>query len=236
MLKNLIASEDIPSPQLISDMRTLCSLSAEELRGIAEAFESIPDTESQGSFREALFSKIRPLEIDSEKLSSSIGVTLFLWDQWGSLGLTKEQVLADFKSLNLSKDQLTNLKPLLDALQLKLGALLRRRAEAGVLDTGTPQIDSAHTVIDARAIFKSSTYDEDRGEKQAYFEFDRFIPIAILEIVSELNDDKSTQAYLLTESTLEQLCGILDRTRKRLKILNAQLPTPSDQGGDDYAD
>ena len=230
MLDNLTATEGIPSTELIRDIRTLCGLEKEQLEVIAEAFRSLPEEQTDDSIREALLPRIRALPIDAEELSSSIKVTLFLWKRWGSLGLTKEQVIDDLRSLEVPPDQVTNVEPLLDALELKLGDLHRQRIEATALATGNPCIDSALAVVDIRAVFESNKYDEDQGDEQAYFALDRFLPIAILEIVSELNDVKSTQTYLLTEKTLQEFCDILDRTKKRLETLKAKLPSPNSKG------
>ena len=230
MLDNLTATEGIPSAELIRDIRTLCGLKKEQLQAIAEAFRSLPEEQTEDSIREALLPQIRALPIDAEELSSSVKVALFLWEQWGSLRLTKEQVIDDFGSMNLPQDQMTNVEVLLDALELKLGHLRRKRAESAALATGNPSIASACAVVDIRAVFQSNKYDEDLGDAQPYFALDRCLPVAILEIVSELNEVKSTHTYLLNEKTLQELCDILDRTKKRLDILKARLPSPSGKG------
>ena len=232
MLDNLTGTEGLPSPDLIRDLRALCSLGKEELAGIAEAFTSIPEEPTTESIREPMLAKLRSVKADPETLSSASRVLLeFLWPQWGRRHLTKGHVVSDLRGLNVSPDHLANVSPLLDAMERKLGGLQQEGAEHGALATGTPQIDSAACVIDARAVFKESRYEKDLGDTQPYYNFHHFVPVAILEIISQLNDDKATQAYLLTAKTLDQLCDILLRAKKRLEIVQRQLAAA--QGDDE---
>lgn len=228
MLENLAGTEGLPSPELIRDLRTLCGLGRRELAGIADAVASMPQEPTEEDIADAILPKLRTVKADPEKLTSAVRVALFLWSRWARYALTKQQIASDLQGLDITPEQLENVTPLLDAMQAKLGVLQRERADQQALGTGTPRIDSAACVVDARAVFKSSQYEKDAGDQQPYFDFERFVPIVILEIISELNDDKTTQAYLLNERTLEQLCDILERARKRLRLVQKRLSSSSE--------
>jgi len=224
MLHNLSGSEGIPSPELVRDLRVLCQLGETLLAEMAEAFASLPDDITGDSLGESLLPRLPVSKAEPERLSTAFKAALFLWQQWARRELTRAQIIADLDSLGVSADELANVSPLLAAMESKLGAIRRRRAESLALGTGLPQIESVSCVVDARAVFKSPKHDEERGGDQPYFDFDHFVPIVILEIISELNDERTTQSYALTEKTLDQLRDILARADRRLEAVKAQLP------------
>lgn len=223
MLDNLAGPEGLPSPELIRDLRTLCGLDAPVLQAIADTFRNLPDNLTDDVFAKTLAGSLRGLRTDAEELSTAVKVAVFLWERWSGRGLRRDQISDDLGSLGVEDAQLSNVGPLLDAIESKVGVLSRERREASVLRTGTPRIESATCVIDIRAVFGSSRYDEEAGEEQAYFQFDHFVPAATLELVSEINDEKLTRSYLLTEKHLDQLCNILVRAKQRLHIVKRQM-------------
>jgi len=160
-----------------------------------------------------------------------VSVALFLLRRLSDRNITKEQVLSDLAGLQLSTAQLKGVEPLLSVIEKKRVPIAKQKMEAHALGTGTPRIDSAICVVDARAIFQASKHEKLKGDDQEYFRLDRFVPVAILEIVVELNDEKNTHAYLLTEHTLQQLCDILDRTKKRLQVVKKHLVPQEDESG-----
>lgn len=229
MLDNLAGSEELASSELIRDLRTLCSLDSADLDAIGEVLTDLPEEFQENELRSAMSARLRSLRTDPEKLNTSAKVARFLWEQWARLRLSKDQIVSDLQSLDIPSQQLANMQPLLNAMEQALGSLQRRQAEFHAIGIGTPRIDSAACVVDARAVFQSLKYDRELEENQAYFELDHFLPIAILEIVSELNEDKATHSYVLTESTLDQLCDILARAKKRLKIVKRHLRVAEDE-------
>jgi len=223
MLQNLAGPGGLPSAELIGDLRTLCGLGQEELTVLKEVFIDLSEDPGEEEMSGAVLSKLHSLKTDPGALSTSVRVALFLWQQWARRGLTREQVSSDLASLDVPPEQLANVSGLLDAMEQRLGVLEEQRSDSHALGTGNPQIKSAICAVDARAVFKSSSYDKELGENQAYYQFDRFIPVAILEIVSELNDEKATHSYLMTEETLSQLSDILRRARMRLDTVKREL-------------
>jgi len=224
VLNNITGDDGIASPEFIRDLRVLCSLGEDTLKGVAETFGSLPDEPREEGIDDLLTAKARLLKGDPEKLAAALRAAGFLWRQWGRHRLTKEKVLSDFRDLNLTQEQVASVAPMLDAMGRKIGILQRHGAEQGALGTGTAQIDSAICVVDLRAVFESPDYHEDLGDEQPYHHLDHFVPVVVLEVVSELNGDKATQSYLLTEKTLGQLCDILLRAKKRLEIVRNHVP------------
>jgi hypothetical protein len=223
MLENLTGEEGFPSPELIRDLRILLSLDAAELDAVARVFRNLPEEVTNEGLSKVLHEQFRTAGSDPEKVSTSLRVILYVFKAWEQRRLTKEQVASDFASLGLSAEVSKKVQPLLDAMAEKIGGFRRDRLEERALATGTPSIDSALCVVDARAVFRASRYDDSLGDDQPFLQVDHFIPVAILEIVSELNDDKRTQAYLLTEETLGQLIEILSRAKKRLGTVKAKI-------------
>ena len=223
MLQNLAGPGGLPSPELINDVRTLCGLGEEELAVLKDVFIDLAEDPSEDEMSGTVLSRLHSLKTDPGALSASVRVALFLWQQWSRRGLTREQVSSDLGSLGVPPEQLANVSPLLDAMEQRLGVLEKQRSDSHTLGTGNPQIQSAVCAVDARAVFKSSSYEKELGEDQPYYQFDRFIPVAILEIVSELNDEKATHSYLMTEETLSQLSEILRRARTRLDAVKKEL-------------
>lgn len=235
MLDNLAGRTGLPSRRLLEDLRVLCGLEVPKLAEITDVFRNLRDELTEDAVLEVASERARSLRTDPETLRTAVGVAFFLWTQWGRRGLTRKEILSDLESLDLGPEQMDNLRPLLDAMEEKLGSLQKHRAESHAFRTGTPRVDSVVCVVDARAIFASLNYQEDLGEEQPYYKLDRFVPVTILEIVSELNDRKTTQAYLMTEETLEQLCAILGRAKKRLGIVKRKLSMPDapEEGSND---
>lgn|GEM_PF-5826950 len=226
MLDNLVGPEDTPSQVLIEDFRTLCGLSSDALRHMGKAFEALRDDFTTGAALRDTVAALRSFEAEPQ-VEPSARVALFMCHQWASRALTREQIVNDIRSLGTTEEQLANFTPLLDAMENKLGAFQRREEEEHVLGVGTPHIEFANCVFDARAVFAGRRYDKDLDESQPYFQFDRFIPIVVLEIVAELNDEATTHAFLLTEAKLEQLYDILKRARTRMTVLKNSLLSDS---------
>jgi hypothetical protein len=233
MLDNLSGSEGIPSPEFVRDLRALCGLGKDDLAKIAGAFEAIPAEPTDESISNALRENTRDLQASPETIVSSLRVAVFLWKQWERRQLGKNDIEADLLSLETPQDQMANMGSLLDAMERKIDALRRERIEANAISIGTPLVDAAACSVDARAVFRSSRHEKDGGDEQPYFQIDRFVPVAILELVSRINDEKDTQAYLLTESTLDQLSDILARAKTRMRLVKAHCLFQGKKGGDD---
>jgi hypothetical protein len=224
MLDNLSRSEGMPPPELIRDLRILCGLGADALAGVAEAFKSIPDELTEEAIADAIKEKVRGLKVDPETLTSATRVAVFVLERWERRELQKADIISDLRSIDIGQEQLSNMASLLDAMEQKIAILRHQRIESSTIAVGTPLIDSVLCVVDARAIFKSSKHREDGDDNQPYYQVDHFVPVAILEIVSKINSDKGTHAYLLTESTLNQLYDILGRARKRIVLVRSKFP------------
>ncbi|RJP32940.1 MAG: hypothetical protein C4547_12895 [Phycisphaerales bacterium] len=231
MLENIMGTKGLPSADLIRDLRTLCSLDPSEIASIADVIADLPEQLEAEDVSDEGLSRLALLKTDPEQLNRAVKAALFLLQRWSDRDFTKDQVLSDLAGLRLSSDQVGAVQPLLSAMEKKRAPIARQRAEAHALGTGTPRIDSALCVVDARAVFQSTRHDKLKGDDQQYFRLDRFVPIAILEIVAELNDEKTTQSYLLTEETLEQLCQVLDRARRRILVVKKHLDLPEGQCG-----
>ncbi len=240
MLDNLLGADAAPTRALIDDLRVLCDLSPSDLERIGQSVAAAPDEGFDiGALREHIARNLRSLRATPEKLSSVLSVAEFILRQWGKLALDRKRVVDDIRSTGATEEQLEHLKPVLDAIECKIEAFLRTHIERSALKTGTPSISSAVCVCDARAVFRNLKYHKDQGDTQPYFSIDRFVPVVVLELVSELNDKEKTQSFLLTESTLAELCDILSRAQKRLSsvskavgVIDHRPEAPNDQTGD----
>jgi len=230
MLENIVANKGLPSDKLIADLRAFCSLPEDALLQIRDAFNSLSGDVSEESAASTITERLQGLGMDTADLQTIPSVVIFLWRRWASHHLTKEKILADLRSINIPQNQIENVSPTLDAMETTTEELHRQQTLQFALASVTPRIDSAFCFLDARAIFKSHRHDSDRGEEQAYFEFDRFVPVVLLEIVSELNEQKKTQSYLLTEKELTQMVDILSRACTRLKSVKKHLGLKDDTG------
>ena len=222
MLDNISGPDAIASTALIEDLKALCSLPKEELSTLAKTFATLSGvlTEADGI---KLMSALKPLRVDPEMLQPGLNAAKYVWETWASAGLSKDQVLADFRSLGLSDEQLQNVIPLINAMEGKLGTIRRRQGEKLALGIGTPLITNCAFVVDARTIFKNRKFHEDAGDSQPYYEVDFLLPIVILEIMSELNNKKDTASFVLEERELDDMINILSRAKKRLKIVKNQI-------------
>ena len=221
MIVNLTATGSFPSPELIRDLRTLFSLEPGELETIAQVFRSLQNEISPHAMFSVVHDRFRNLKTDPEKLITSFRVASFVFENWERLRLTKEQVASDLVGLGIDPKKA---QILLNAMEEKISSVGPIRREERTLATGTPSIESVTCVVDARAVFRGSKFDESLGKDQPYMQLEHFVPIATLEVVSELNDEKQTQSYLLTEDTLDQLTKILGRAKERLNIVKMALP------------
>jgi len=226
MLENLSGKDGVPSSELVRDIRTLCSMEQKQLQSLAGAFENLPEDLSNQSVAEVFSKNLHLLKADPEQVSTSANVALYIWNRWSSKRLSKDQIVSDLQGLDINESALKNVMPLLNAMQKRVQDLRKLRIEHGVLATGTPTIDSAMCVIDGRAVFQSGKHEDELTDNQEYFQIDHFVPIATLEIISELNDEKVTHSYLLTEDKLDQLKDILDRAYKRLINVKEHLCPP----------
>ena len=226
MLENLSGKDGVPPPELIRDLRTLCSMESKQIQALADAFENLPKALSKQSVAEVFSKNLHLLKADPERVSSSAKVALYLWDRWSAERLSKDQIISDLQSLDIDEPALKNVMPLLNAMQKRVQDLRKLKIETTVLATGTPTIDSAMCVIDGRVVFQSGKHEDELTDSQEYYQIDHFVPIATLEIISELNDEKATHSYLLTEAKLNQLKDILDRASKRLAAVKERLCPP----------
>jgi len=226
MLDNIAGKDGLPSSELIRDLRTLCRMESDQLEAFADAFENLPKDLSEQPIASVFSKNLYKLEADPEQISTGARVVLYLWDRWSAERLSKDQILSDLQSLDIDESALKHVMPLLNAMQKRVQDLQRLRVETGALATGTPTIDSATYVVDGRVVFQSGKYKDELNDKQEYYQIDHFVPIATLEIVSEINEEKTTHSYLLTESTLNQLKDILDRASKRLAVVKERLCPP----------
>ncbi len=224
MIDNLLGPDAIPKEALITDLRALSNLSGCDLGHLADGIAAIPDESAGEAAGKNLSRALRSLETDPLVAERALRVALYVHRQWARRKLTRAQIIEDVRSLGIGDEQVANLSPLLDAMEGKLDAVRRRTGERHVLATGTPRIESATCVCDARAVFASQTYEQDQGDSQDYFVLDHFVPIVLLEIVAELNDEETTHSFLLTEEEIEQLCDVLGRARKRMATLSVALP------------
>ena len=220
VLPNIAGAEGVPSPKLVSDLRKLMGLPREQLEGLAAVYGAITTEKlEEDDFDTVLLQEARSVELDLEELLLCLRVSAFVMKRWAAQDLTKEQILQDIRSLGVPEEQQRNVELLIDAIAEKV-PLLRAEGAAGiVLGTGTPRVDSAACVIDARAVFKSARYDPHEEVSQPYFVIDRFVPVAVLELVGQLNDEKTNHSFLLTERTLRQLHDILARALKRMRAV-----------------
>lgn len=223
MLENLRGNKGLPSPDLIQDLRTLCTLDQADIDSITDFIANQPEQREDETDLSERLSKLSSMKTDPEKIIRAVKVATFLLEQWSRVGISKEQVISDLVGLQLAEENIKALQPLLNAMEKKLDSVARKKAESHALKTGTPQLDSVVCAVDTRAIFKSTKHEKDKGDNQDYFQLERFLPVAILEVVAELNDDKTTQSFLLTEESLNQLCDILDRAKKRMQVVKKSL-------------
>jgi hypothetical protein len=231
MLENLWpTSQGLLPSGLVTDLRTLCSLGKEELSTIASAFDSLLDGASEQDVESAVAERVRDMKTDPGKLSSAVDVAVFVWSRWARFCLTKPQVVADLSSIGTTGSELENVSPLLDAMERKIESLRRQQAIRFTLSSGTPSLKSTICVIDARAVFRGLRHDKSLGEDQEYFDFDRFVPVVILEIVSELNKEETTHSFVLTKKQLNQMSEILTRAKRRLEITEKQLGITGNAG------
>ncbi len=228
MLDNLIGNEDIPKPALIEDIKRLGALEKKHLNSIGNAIQSLSEIKIEGSIIDSIVPELKNTSLDNKELEQLIGVTFLLWQKWALHDLTRKQVDDDIKGLGLPQENFKNLIALFDVLESKLYLMheqLSEYAEYSALHTGTPIIETVHTAIDVRAVFKYSGQHVSRSNKQPSLEIDYFVPVVIMEFVSELNNEKSTHSYLLTESTIEELSDILSGVQKQLQVIKSQLPS-----------
>jgi hypothetical protein len=226
MLENLVGKDGLPSPDFVRDLRRLCRMEADQLQVFADTFENLAEDLSDQSIAADIVKNLRVFKVDPEQIASSIRVALYLWDRWNLRRLSKDQIIADLQSLAINESALKNAKPLLNAMEKRLRDFRKFRIQDTVLATGTPKVDSAMCVIDGRTVFQSGKHEDKLNDSQEYYQIDHFVPIAILEIISELNGEKTTHTYILTESTLDNLKDILDRAGKRLAVVKERLCPP----------
>jgi hypothetical protein len=223
MLENLVAGEGVPSQTLIKDLQTLCALSAQDLAEFTIVFAGLPEDASREDATDALLKRLERIIPDTDKLKTAISVAVFVWTRWATRRLTKAQVICDLEGIGVAESQRVAATPLLDAMEGKIESLRRQMSLGFVLGTGTPKIKSAICVVDARAVFDSQEHDETLGLAQPYFNLDRLVPIVVLEMISELNGEKATHAFLMTETGLTEVREVLDRARQRLDIVKKQI-------------
>lgn len=218
MLDNITGPGRIASAALIKDLKALCRLGNEPLSRIAEAFQNIT-LELGDSDTQQLASALKSLRVDPGVLQPSLNAARYVWTRWARQNLTKDQVLSDFRSLELKEEELKNVIPLLNVMESRVGAVRHKNQESTALNTGAPLIRTCSYAIDARTIFRGSEFQEKLGDRQPFYEVDFFMPVLILEIVSELNNEKETNSFILDEKELDDMITILSRAKKQLKVV-----------------
>lgn len=234
MLDNLTGSSGVPSEELINDIKSLCRLSPKDLREIAKVFAQFGKSffSKQSEALKIMEKNVTAFHKDRKLLTVVLPASGFILHKWAQRDLTREQVVDDLVGIGISDEEKAKLEPLLDSMEKNVGSIRDKLLESHAESLGLPRVESVTCACDARAVFRSNSYEEDQGDEQPYFVLNRFIPVAILEIVTLLNEEKTTHSFLLDEEELEDLCNVLQRARKRIERVKAGLGRMSKLNGD----
>jgi len=225
MLDNLVGPDGIASKELVNHVRKLCELTREDLSSMANVFAELKESvlSEEGKFLQSVEKNVKAFQKDRNLLPHIPGVSTFIFKQWAQRNLTRKQILDDLAGIGISEQQKAKLELLLTAMEENIDAARRELLEYTAIRIGIPKIKNVLCSCDARAVFRDFKYQEEEGDEQPYFVLDHFIPVAILEIVSRLNEEEINHTFLLDEENLNDLCNILQRARKRLEQVKAAL-------------
>jgi len=225
MLENIVGPEGVAPEELDRDIRILCALSSKDLRDMAKVFAQFTGSlvSDENKVLKSIEKNVKSFQKDRSLLNSALPAAGFILRRWAERDLTRAQIVDDLVGLEISEEQKANLEPLLDVMEENIQSIRNELLESHAMNLGIPRIKTATCACDARAVFRSNRYDEAKDDEQAYFVLSRFVPVAILEIVSELNEQKTTHGFLLNEEQLEELINILQRARKRIERVKARL-------------
>lgn len=225
MLDNLVGPEGLASEKLVCDVRSLCSLAPEDLNDVAKVFSQLGKTivSEKNKFLKAIEKNVKGLQKDRELLRNIPEVSAFILERWARYNLTREKIVDDLIGVGLAEEQKENLAPLLAAMEENAASVRQELLEQTALATGVPIMTNVLCSSDARAVFQEYKYHEEKGNDQPYFVLDHFVPVAILELVSELNEEQTNHSFLLTEENLKNMCNILQRAQTRLERVKAAL-------------
>ncbi len=219
MLENLLGPDRVASEELVSDMRTLCRLGGDDLRGLAKVFAELgasilsEETEAIRSIEK----NVKAFQKDRKLLNSALPASGFVLRRWAQRNLIREQVVDDLVGIGISEEESANIAPLLDAMEQSVESLRDHLLENHAMSLGVPRIRSATCACDARAVFRTNRYEKSRDDSQPYFVLNGFVAVAILEMVAELNEEETTHAFLLDDEQLKDMEKVLQRARKRMK-------------------
>lgn len=219
MLESLVGPDGVASEELISDVKALCSLGVEDLSEMAKVFAEFGESviSDQTDALRRIESNVKAFQKDRKLLKSALPASGFILHRWASRNLTRKQIVDDLAGIGISEQQKANIALLLDAMEQHVGSIRSSLLEQHALSLGVARIKSATYACDMRAVFETNKYEEVQGDNQPYFVLKRFVPVAVLEILSELNEKTTTHSFLLDEKQLKDLLNILERARKRME-------------------
>ena len=225
MLENLIGPDGVPSEELVNDIRDLCGLGADDLSAMAKVFAEFGESivSNQADALKSIEKNVKAFQKNRKLLESALPASGFILHRWARHNLTRKQILDDLVGIGISDEQRKNISPLLDAMEGNIGSIRDRLLKSNAMNIGVPSIKSATYACDMRALFETNKYEEAQDDNQAYFVLNHFVPIVILEIVSELNEKTTNHSFVLDDKKLEELQNILQRARKRMEKVKMSL-------------
>ncbi len=185
---------------------------------------------SQVSWAE-LNSLSRMLGLDSGEVSRVVFFARFVLSNWESSNLGIEELKADFRSLEVSETELSEVAAFFSELND-----VRKAVQAGYLEgiyenLGLPTIDDINLIWDIRPVFKEFAYlqgeNKDKNENEDYTKVLRHSFMLIMELISTRTDgNNETATFQFSVAEFENFVQGIQKAQKQLAALQKAYAQP----------
>lgn len=226
MLANLLAGEGLASADLVADVKALLGLSPEAVAVIVRVLERALGRELDHGVQVEATRLLQGVAIPPELAARVVKLGFFIAQKAARHRLTVDHIQADLRSVGASDGQMSSVAPIVEAIVAKLEATQRRQRNSFVAQTGVATLASVSCVIELRGVFRPDEADASRRElNESPGTLESLLPFVLLELITELNDERKTFTCALRPNDLDRMLRVLRRARKRMRGLFAALPS-----------
>jgi len=209
--------DELPAKELLEDFRKLLKLEATALEKAHDIVEIRSKTLGQNpkDVRKEVKEALRTWKGDRDVLDDVVRLTQYVLRRTTDRSVSTQQALEEIAGLLEPDSVPPEVFEYFRSLEESASRIWVRERERFTNSVAAPAFLGASYSCQLRPAF-GSDYDEELGEEQSYFRVCRWAPSVALEIVPELNGEKTTSSILLSVDELQTLSDILGRALKRM--------------------
>lgn len=171
------------------------------------------------------------LNVEMDDLAAVLSLANALAQRSELTGVAVTEAVSEIRQITEYEQLAEKLQVFVDGLRDNTDAVNLERRRAIAERSGIHQLVAVEALCDLRAVFCASVppLSEELTEDSSMVA--ELLPLAILEVSAELNEERVTHAYQLDVHSLKRLIRVLEATVARLDSLSAMAETIGGEAG-----